>query len=91
MFIFTPTNTISESDKNKIDSLTNVIDRINKKQTILENEIEIINDEVSKIDYNISKIRTNKTIVGKKYNEEIIRVNKYTDPQIDSFFSNRYK
>lgn len=91
IFVLTPNSTMSKVDKNKLDSLTNVVNQINKEQEILESEIKVLNKEVDKIDDNISNIKTNKTKTGKKYHEEISRVDKYTEPELDSFFSNRYK
>lgn len=90
-FVLTPSSTMSATDKSKLDSLTNVVNQINKEQDILESKIELIDEEVEKIDDNISKIKTNKVKTGKKYHEEINRVDKYTEPELDSFFSNRYK
>ena len=91
IFDSTSISTMSVDDKAKLDSLTNVVNKINKEQEILENEIKVLNKEVDKIDNNISTIKTNKTKTGKKYHEEISRVDKYTEPELDSFFSNRYK
>lgn len=91
IFVLTPNSTMSKVDKDKLDSLTNVVNQINKEQEILENEIKVLNKEVDKIDNNISTIKTNKTKTGKKYHEEISRVDKYTEPELDSFFSNRYE
>jgi peptidoglycan hydrolase CwlO-like protein len=85
------TSTMSDVDKAKLDSLTNVVNKINKEQDILESKIEVINEEVHKIDDNISTIKTNKTKTGKKYHEEIKRVDNYSEPELDSFFSDRYK
>jgi peptidoglycan hydrolase CwlO-like protein len=85
------TSTMSTIDRNKLDSLTNVVNEINKEQDILESKIELIDEEVEKIDDNISKVKTNKIKTGKKYHEEINRVDKYSEPELDSFFSNRYK
>jgi peptidoglycan hydrolase CwlO-like protein len=85
------TNTMSVADKAKLDSLTNVINGLNKELDVLEGKIEHIDEEVDKIDDNISKIKTNKEKTGKKYHEEINRVDKYTEPEIDKFFSDRYK
>jgi predicted nucleic acid-binding Zn-ribbon protein len=84
-------STMSTIDRNKLDSLTNVVNEINKEQDILESKIELIDEEVEKIDENISRVKTNKVKTGKKYHEEINRVDKYTEPELDSFFSNRYK
>jgi peptidoglycan hydrolase CwlO-like protein len=85
------TSTMSAIDKAKLDSLTNIVNEINKEQDILESKIELIDEEVEKIDDNISKVKTNKVKTGKKYHEEINRVDKYSEPELDSFFSNRYK
>ena len=85
------TSTMSTIDRNKLDSLTKVVNEINKEQDILESKIELIDEEVEKIDDNISKVKTNKIKTGKKYHEEINRVDKYSEPELDSFFSNRYK
>ena len=90
LFIVVPSSTMSKEDKAKLDSLTNVVNKINEEQTILENKIETVNREVDKIDNNISKIKVNKEKTGKKYHEEINRVDKYTEPELDSFFTNRY-
>jgi len=84
------TSTMSTIDKAKLDSLTNVVNKIKKEQDILESKIELIDEEVEKIDENISRVKTNKVKTGKKYHEEINRVDKYTEPELDSFFSNRY-
>jgi peptidoglycan hydrolase CwlO-like protein len=88
--VFSP-NTMSEGDKSKIDSAKNIIEEKKKEQVIIEDKIEDINEEVETIDDNISKIKTNKEKIGKKYHEEITRVDNYTNPELDSFFSNRYK
>ena len=85
------TSTMSTIDRNKLDSLTNVVNEINKEQDTLESKIELIDEEVEKIDENISRVKTNKVKTGKKYHEEINRVDKYSEPELDSFFSNRYK
>jgi peptidoglycan hydrolase CwlO-like protein len=90
-FALTTSGTMSNIDKAKLDSLTNVVNQIHKEQDILEGKIKVIDEEVEKIDNNISKIKTNKVKTGKKYYEEINRVDKYTEPELDSFFSNRYK
>jgi hypothetical protein len=90
-FVLTPSSTMSNTDKAKLDSLVNVVNEINKEQDILEIKVKLIDEEVEKIDDNISKVKTNKVKTGKKYHEEINRVDKYTEPELDSFFSNRYK
>ena len=83
--------TMSDVDRAKLDSLTNIVNQMNKEQDILENKVEGINKEVMKIDENISNIKANKSKIGKKYHEEINRVDRYSERELDSFFSNRYK
>lgn len=91
IFFLTPKNTMSDIDKAKIDSLTNIVDNLQKEQDVIEGKIELVNQEVDKIDNNVSKIKTQKVKVVKQYHEEINRVDKYSEPELDSFFSNRYK
>ena len=91
IFILTPLNTMAISDSKKIDSLDNVVNEMYKEQDKLENKITDINKEIDKIEDNVTKIKKNKTKVANKYHEEIIRVDEYTEPELDSFFSNRYK
>jgi uncharacterized protein YlxW (UPF0749 family) len=90
-FVQPTTSTMSDVDRAKLDSLTNIVNQMNKEQDILENKVEGINKEVIKIDENISNIKTNKSKIGKKYHEEINRVDRYSEREFDSFFSNRYK
>ena len=91
IFFLIPKNTMSDIDKAKIDSLTNIVDNLQKEQDVIEGKIELVNQEVDKIDNNVSKIKTQKVKVVKQYYEEINRVDKYSEPELDSFFSNRYK
>jgi hypothetical protein len=91
IFVLTPNNTISKEDKAKLDSLTNIVNTLQKEQDVIESKIDIVNKEVDKIDDNVAKIKTQKSKVTVKYHEEISRVDKYSEPELDSFFSNRYK
>ena len=90
-FVQPTTGTMSDVDRAKLDSLTNIVNQMNKEQDSLENKVEDINKEVVKIDENISNIKSNKSKIGKKYHEEINRVDRYSERELDSFFSNRYK
>jgi len=89
-FTSTTVTTMNDSDKSKIDSLTTVIIKIQKQQKTIENNIENVNNEIEIIDDNISKIKKDRNKTRKKYNEEITRVDSYTEPELDRFFSNRY-
>jgi peptidoglycan hydrolase CwlO-like protein len=90
-FYFTVTSTISSEDKRKLDSLNNVIIGINNELNSLEVQIDLVDCEVKKIDSNVLKIKEEKVKIGKKYNEEITRIDNYTQDELDRFFSNRYK
>lgn len=91
IFLFTPSNTMSPEDKAKIETLNNKIDSLSKSQNILETKINTLDSEIEKIDDNILKIKSNKDKTGKKYHEEINRVDKYSERELDDFFSKRYK
>lgn len=91
IFVITPSSTMIAEDKAKIDSLNNVVNEIYKEQDKLENQITLINKDIDKIENNVTKIKKDKTKVAEKYHEEIIRVDEYTEPELDSFFTNRYK
>lgn len=91
IFVFTPNSTMSKEDKAKLDSLTNIVNTLQKEQDVIEGKIDMVNKEVDKIDENVSKIKSQKSKVTVKYHEEISRVDKYSEPELDSFFSNRYK
>ena len=91
MFQIRTNNSINKQDKVKIDSLTTIVNDIKVEQKKIDNKIEIINNEVKTIDDNISKIKINREKTGKKYHEKIILVDFYTDVELDSFFTNRYK
>lgn len=91
MFILTPKVGMSPEDKAKIDSLNTVINDMYKEQEILNDKIDDINKEISEVDNSIDKIKKQKTIVREVYNEKINRVSNFTEPELDSFFSDRYK
>jgi CO dehydrogenase/acetyl-CoA synthase beta subunit len=91
IFFLTPKIEMSAGEKAQIDSLNNVVKNIYKEQQKLDSSIAVYNKEVGHIDDNISKIKGQKTIVKEIYHEEINRVDTYTDNDVDSFFSNRYK
>jgi septal ring factor EnvC (AmiA/AmiB activator) len=89
-FVPNTINTMDKSDKLKIDSLSNKITELQKEQKTIEDNIKIVGYAIDEIDENISKIKKDRTKIRKKYNEEITRVDNYTDSELDSFFSNRY-
>lgn len=91
VFILTPRMGMSPEDKSKIDSLNIIISNMYKEQEILDDKIDNINKEIGEVDYSINKIKNQKTIVKEVYHEKINRVSNFTEPELDSFFSDRYK
>jgi vacuolar-type H+-ATPase subunit I/STV1 len=91
IFVLTPTMKMSEQERQKIDSLTIVIKDIYKEQQKLDSSIAGYNKKIDEVDNHIGKIKNQKVIIKEQYHEEINRVNSYTDNDIDSFFSDRYK
>ncbi len=91
MFILTPKVGMSPEDRAKIDSLNVVINTMYKEQELLENKIDDLNKEIVEVDKGIDKIKNQKAIVKEIYHEKINRVSNFTEPELDSFFSDRYK
>lgn len=75
----------------KIDSLNLFINRIEVQQKKLDSNIVHYKQEIIKIDHNIEKIKTEKTTINNIYHEKINDVNNYTDDELDSFFTTRYR
>lgn len=91
IYVLTPTMQMSIQEKQKIDSLNNIIKEIYKDQQRLDSNIVGYNQKIDEVDNHIDKIKGQKTIVKEIYHEEINRVDTYTDNDVDSFFANRYK
>ena len=90
IFFLTPKVSMSEYEKQQIDSLNVLIKQLHQDNLKLEKEIDEYNDKIDKVDVNIKNIKGQKTIVKEIYHEKINSVDKLTNPGIDSFFSNRY-
>jgi hypothetical protein len=82
---------MSVEEKAKIDSLNVLILEMNKNQQILDDKIDGINEEIVEVDNDINKIKGQKTVVKEIYHEKINRVDNLTEPELDEFFSDRYK
>ncbi len=91
MFVLTPKMNMSVEEKAKIDSLNVLIMEMNKNQQILDDKIDGINEEIVEVDNDINKIKGQKTVVKEIYHEKINRVDNLTEPELDEFFSDRYK
>jgi vacuolar-type H+-ATPase subunit I/STV1 len=91
VFIITPSVTMSNKEKAQIDSLNVVIQGLHKENLKLDSTIVCLNKEIEQVDKQIEDIKNKKTKVKQKYREEINRVDTYTEPELDGFFSDRYK
>ena len=91
MFVLTPKMNMSVEEKAKIDSLNVLIMEMNKNQQILDDKIDGINEEIVEVDKDLDKIKNKKTVVKEIYHEKINSVSNFTEPELDGFFSDRYK
>ena len=91
IFILTPKNTMLKEDRQRIKILNEKIERINKEQDTLEFKITELEKEVTLIETKVKKIKKEKNKIAIKYHEKIKRVDSYTESELDSFFTNRYK
>lgn len=89
-FVLTPTIEMSENEKQKIDSLNTLIKEIHTEQEKLDDKIDNINKKIKDVDISIDKVKRQKVIIKETYHEKINRVSNFTEPEIDSFLSERY-
>jgi len=90
VFFLTPKIRMAEEEKNKLDSLNQMIKQIQLNQKKLDSNILGFNLKINEIDLNIEKLKGEKTIIREIYHEKINSIDKFTNPQLDSFFANRY-
>lgn len=75
----------------KLDSLNVSIKKIESQNEYLEGRITDFNAQIIEVDNNIQNIKGQKTIIKEYYHEKINNVDKLTDAELDSFFTNRYQ
>jgi hypothetical protein len=90
VFFLTPRIKMADEQKQKLESLNNMVQEIEKKQKKLDSNISNFNIKITEIDFNIDKLKGEKTIIREIYHEKISGIDKYSNPQLDSFFANRY-
>lgn len=90
VFFLTPRVKMADEQRQKLDSLNKMVQEIELQQKKLDSNILDFNNKVNEIDLNIDKLKGEKTIIREIYHEKINSVDKYTNPQLDSFFTNRY-
>jgi vacuolar-type H+-ATPase subunit I/STV1 len=91
IFVITPSVTMSNKEKSQIDSLNVVIQGLYKENLKLDSTVLNLNNEIKLVDKQIEEIKNKKVTIKKEYHEKITRVDNYTEPELDSFFSDRYK
>ena len=90
VFFLTPRIKMEDEERQKLESLNNMIHEIEKQQEKLDSNISNFNSKITDIDLNIDKLKGEKTIIREIYHEKINSVDSYSNPQLDSFFTNRY-
>jgi len=90
IFFLTPNVRMSASQKQQLDSLNVVINKLHEDNLKLEGKISEFNEEIKEVDNHIGKIKGQKTIVKEIYHEKINSVDKLTVRELDSFFTDRY-
>lgn len=91
IFFLTPKIEMSEVDRYKIQQIDEFVKKTYENQLKLDSSIKEFNEEIEVVEMNIKRIKGEKTVIREIYHEEINRVNEYSDKQLDSFFTNRYK
>jgi vacuolar-type H+-ATPase subunit I/STV1 len=81
---------MSASQKQQLDSLNVVINKLHEDNLKLEGKISEFNEEIKEVDNHIGKIKGQKTIVKEIYHEKINSVDKLTVRELDSFFTDRF-
>lgn len=89
-YFTTPKTTMSDEDRNKVDSLLTRIELLMEKQKKLDENISKFEGNIKIINDSITKIKKEKLIIREIYYEEINRVRNFDDKQLDSFFTTRY-
>lgn len=91
IYFLTPNMKMSAEQVQKLDSLNVSIQKIESQNEYFEGRITDFNAQINQVDKNIQNIKGQKTIIKEYYHEKINNVDKLTDAELDSFFTNRYQ
>lgn len=91
LWVMTPSIEMSKSEKDLIDSLNKQIQAIYLQQEKLDSSIAEYNNKIDLVDKDINKIKGQKVVIKEIHHEQINRAGNYTEPELDSFFSARYR
>lgn len=90
MAVFTPKIEKIDLYQTKIDSIDNNISNLKNLQSDIDNNIYELKSEVVEVEETISTVKNQKIIVKEYYEDKINSVDKFTDAELDSFFTVRY-
>jgi len=93
-FLLKPVNVdLSKYDKQKreIDSLSNVINGLQKEQVELNKSINFHQNRIDSLNYEIDSTNQQITNIRNYYGKKIRDISNYTPTQLDDFFAKRYK
>ncbi len=90
VIVFRQDSKKDEVYKEKLTNIEKGIQGIEKSQKQINSQIDIFNSEMQKIQNRITELDGEKTVIKEIYYEKINNVNKYSDKQLDSFFTERY-
>jgi peptidoglycan hydrolase CwlO-like protein len=90
VILFGGNNKKDEAYKEKLSNIEKGIQDIEKSQKQINNQIGVFNSEMEKIQNRITELDGEKTVIKEIYYEKINNVSKYSDKQLDSFFTDRY-
>lgn len=76
--------------KEKLSNIEKGIQSVESSQKKVNSQIEFFNSEINKLQSKIDELEGEKTVIKEIYYEKINNVGKYTDKQLDSFFTERY-
>lgn len=91
VFVLTPKAGLSSEQEKKLDSLKISIKNLESHNQYLDGRITDFNEQINAVDDNIQNIKGQKTIIKEYYYEKISNVDKLTNVELDSFFTNRYQ
>jgi peptidoglycan hydrolase CwlO-like protein len=77
--------------KEKIDSLNIELQNLKAQQIILDKKIESYNIFIELSNKRIDSLKNDLSKTKKYYGDKIKNIPNYTSPQLESFFTNRYK
>jgi vacuolar-type H+-ATPase subunit I/STV1 len=91
IYVLTPKIEMSQTEKQKIDSINIKLTELHNDNSSLEERIKTNNEQINQIDFNLNNLKGQKTIIKEYYHEKINSVDKLTIHEIDGFFTDRYK